>query len=741
MSSARHVALPVLRDRHDEVSDVPFLQSVLARLWLTGLRLDWQRISARQKRRRIPLPTYPFERRRYWIEPRTQIPDHAAQPPSPGKKEDIADWFYTPVWKRTPSLRLFDKHAGEGKKFRWLIFLDGLGLGARMASILSERGHTVVKLAVGESFAHSDDSLYTIDPWQQQDYAALIKALRNRGMMPDKIVHLWSVTPGGHLESNFTSYNPSSDLGFYSLLFLAQALGEQNITGPIHIGAVSNHMQEVTGEESICPTKATLWGPCKVIPQEYLNITCQSIDVVTPPDAPQERRLADQLIDEMIFQPADQAVAYRGFHRWVKDYKAVRLDHQPEFSSRLREGGIYLVTGASDETGLLVAEYLAQTVRAKLALVAPPDFPPRERWERWLGSRDDEDEVSRKIRRVRAIEASGCDVQFLPADITNEDQMRAVIKLTCERFGAINGVIHTANVAGGGIIQLKTYEMASATLAPKVKGTLVLASVTRDLDIDFLALFSSTTSIAGGFGQADNCAANAFLDAFSHQRLLSGDDSTVCINWNAFQWDLWQLPSTTATAGLQAQLQEHLWANGISAQEAMQAFTRILSSTLRQVVVCPQDLQAVINNTDQFTAPNLLKELDQARPYEAHPRPDMAVSYVPPASEAEQLIAGSWRDTFGLEEVGVHDNFFDLGGNSLLALQIVTQLRKAFQIELPMTSLFEAPTVAGLARKIEGIEFEAPEHDDLDQILNEIEGLSLEEAEKKFAEEMGSNEQ
>jgi acyl carrier protein len=112
------------------------------------------------------------------------------------------------------------------------------------------------------------------------------------------------------------------------------------------------------------------------------------------------------------------------------------------------------------------------------------------------------------------------------------------------------------------------------------------------------------------------------------------------------------------------------------------------------------------------------------------------------------MVAKLWQEAFGIEMVGIEDNFFDLAGNSLLALQIVTRLRKAFHVDLPMTSLFEAPTVAGLAQVIEelGLKDSQPhnmndsEFEDLSQIISEIEGLSHEEAEKRLAEEMESNE-
>src|SRR5215471_1377311 len=92
---------------------------------------------------------------------------------------------------------------------------------------------------------------------------------------------------------------------------------------------------------------------------------------------------------------------------------------------------------------------------------------------------------------------------------------------------------------------------------------------------------------------------------------------------------------------------------------------------------------------------------DRARPGETvafHERPALAQSYVAPRDEMERVIAQAWQEVLGLQRVGVHDNFFtDLSGHSLLATELVSRLRSLFQIEVPLASLFERPTIAQLA--------------------------------------------
>jgi acyl transferase domain-containing protein/acyl carrier protein len=736
---ADHLILASLRGRHDEVSDEFFLLHTVGRLWLAGCRLDWRGFYAHERRGRVPLPSYPFERRRYWIEPGSAGASAALRVAS-APKSGLADWFYRPVWKQScdpgpPAETL----SADGSN--WLIFLDELGNGARLAEELARGGCAVVCVEAGEGFAVRGENLYAVNPQQRHDYNSLVRALIDRQLVPHRVAHMWSVTASDGVTAAAREFDGQLQvLGYSSLLLFAQALGEQGVTAPMRLDVISNHLYGVTGDEPLCAQKATLRGACKVIPQEYQNLTCRSIDIVTPAaDTPADGRTIEQLVRELTSPSVDQLVAYRGRRRWVVDYEAARLERSPGAPPRLREGGSYLVTGGLEEAGIVIAEHLARTARAQLTLVAEPEFPPQDKWEQWLSAHDDDEPVSRRIRRLHALEASGSRVLFFIADVTNEEQMRVVVARTCARFGKIDGVIHAAAGAGAGIIQLKTPEMISAALTLKLKGTLVLASATDDLALDFFALFSSITSIAGGFGQADLCAASAFLDAFAQQRALSDKGFTASINWGLFQWDDWHL-SAPGDLAMQSQLSETLQTYGIGAQECQEAFDRILTANSPQVIVSPRRLRSVMEQTDKLTAANLLATLRQTNAAGGHRRPELATAYVAPRNEVERAVAAVWQDSFGIEQVGVWDNFFELAGNSLLAIQIVTRLRNNFQVKLPMTALFESPTVAELAARVEEALRPASEADELERMLREIESLSPEEAERRLAEELGAGE-
>jgi amino acid adenylation domain-containing protein len=127
--------------------------------------------------------------------------------------------------------------------------------------------------------------------------------------------------------------------------------------------------------------------------------------------------------------------------------------------------------------------------------------------------------------------------------------------------------------------------------------------------------------------------------------------------------------------------------------------------------------------------------------YRALPDPDQArpqadKTFVAPRNEVEEVLAGIWAEVLKLDQVGIHDNFFELGGHSLLATQVISRIRAAFEVQLPLRSIFEAPTVAGLAKAVAQCHDERTDDAELSRMLAELEGLPEEEVQRLLALEM-----
>jgi acyl carrier protein len=279
--------------------------------------------------------------------------------------------------------------------------------------------------------------------------------------------------------------------------------------------------------------------------------------------------------------------------------------------------------------------------------------------------------------------------------------MRGALEQVLARFGALHGVIHAAGVPGIGLLQMKSAEQVSQVLAPKVMGTLVLDRLLKNQDLDFLILYSSIASIIGGPGQIDYCAANAFLDAFAH-RNATRHGRTIAVNWGEWQWNAWE----AGLSGYETELQNFLKQNrqrvGIHFDEGWQALTRILAHPLPQVIVSPQHFPSLVEISTALTMATLAQQTWQSSPSRGtHARPSLANAYVAPENEVQQAIESLWEQFLGIEGIGIHDNFFALGGHSLVGTQLISRLRQQFEIHLPMAALFSSPTIAELASMVE----------------------------------------
>ena len=368
---------------------------------------------------------------------------------------------------------------------------------------------------------------------------------------------------------------------------------------------------------------------------------------------------------------------------------------------RLRTNGVYLITGGLGGIGLNLARCIAECGGgSKLVLTGRSAFPERIAWEHWLSAHGEQDKISRVIHEVEAIELLGSEIVIVEADVTSQKQMRETVEMILRRFGGLHGVIHSAGIAGGGLIQFKTRTLAETVLAPKVTGTLVLDSVLKNVQLDFFVLCSSLSSVMGGLGQADYCAANAFLDSFAHRRHL-GKQVGLALNWPTWR-ETGMAVNTPVPAGMESFRREALRL-GISSREGAQIFLSALESDMPQLLVSPYgppSNDVPRTETDEEDPVSFGKSAAIVPVAGDCPRPSVSSSYVAPRNRAEETIVEIWRQVLGIKGVGVYDNFFELGGHSLLAIQVVSRIREAFATDVPARMVFDAQTVSDLAAAV-----------------------------------------
>ncbi len=692
--------LNVLPHPLDEQTDMDIMLHAVGRLWVAGAQLSWSQFHRGERLQRVSLPPYPFERQRYLVEPQRTISISTTLE----KKHDVADWLYVPSWKRVPSAvdRIGGRLPLSDGSAAWLIFVDDCDAGSRALKQATAAGYQCLTVYQGDAYS-ADGDRYTIRLNNREDYDRIIADVMLRGISLRYVLHCWTVTA----ERN-DNLDAALDYGFFSVIHTMQALSEVVTSGQIAFTVISNGVQRVLGDEPLAPAKSLLLGPVLVISHEMSSVRCRSVDIVLSEvsDRLIEKLLID-VIDDSSLEPSRPAVpppsAYRNGHRWVEAFEPLPVDAPSGMPARLRERGVYLITGGLGGLGLLVARFLAETVKARLILVGRSDVPDRTEWTSWLTSHAEDDSTSARIRSLQDLESLGAEVFVAQADVSDRAAMERAVADARTRFGTVHGVFHVAGVPGGAMLALHDREVSRKVLAAKVDGALVLDSIFTESGLDFLVLFSSINSFVGIPGATDYSSANRFLDSYATAR------STEQFPVIAINWDAWQEVGMAATAADTWNRGDHgVLRHGVLPKEGIDVLRRVLSMSIPQIAVVTRDLPELLRRNRLSLVAGMrgsspASNQAASTSLSQHARPELTQQFVESRNEREQFIVNIWRDLLGLDRIGIEDNFFELGGHSLIATGMLTRIQQEFGVKLSLRTIFDAPTVRELADRISAV--------------------------------------
>ncbi|AWW42204.1 type I polyketide synthase [Streptomyces cadmiisoli] len=503
------LVLPSLPGPTESADDPTVCYTAAGTLWTRGFPVEAE--SFGQQAARVPLPAYPYERVRCWIEPDppATVAARTEDPAGAGADDlvpaDPADWFQVPVWRQlapTPADRpapvcvLFDTEDGT----------DGL------FAALTRAGTAVTRVRPGSGYARDGADVHTVRPAEPDDYLALVRALLADGVLTEgvRVVHAWSAAPGNG-EGRVAAAWSAQEHGYLSLVCLARALAAEAADVPLHLDVVTAGVHDVVGGDGRRPEHATVAGAVLAVNRELPAVTARHLDL----DAGRTGadRSADRSVAALWRDPGhdrDRPLALRGGRLWVRGFDRVPLPDAGD--GPWRTGGVYLITGGYDGLGLAVAEDLARRFRARLVLLGRSGLPPRDRWSALRGTSG---RAGTAVAAVERMEAAGGEVLPVAADVCDPAALRRVREELLARFGRLDGIVHSAGLPGDGMLEVKTLDAARSVLAPKLAGTLALQDAFGDLSLDTVVLFSSVSSVVGGIGDTDYTGANAFLDAYA----------------------------------------------------------------------------------------------------------------------------------------------------------------------------------------------------------------------------------
>ncbi|MGD6960810.1 SDR family NAD(P)-dependent oxidoreductase [Fictibacillus phosphorivorans] len=553
-----------LNDCSDKVEQL----TKLARLWIAGQEIEWEKYRDQPKGKLVSLPTYPFEQKRYWI------PDHTIKDIegivllNQQKTEETGEPFgelflYQPYWveKRIEiqslinlskeSILLFDKDENIFEQLK--------------EKYDRNKSNNIILVKPGSHFRQVSSHVYEINPVNKTDYKELLLILSSRGFNPEIILHLWAYT----LPSMNHSITDSLEEGVMSLFHLGKELMMQK-----------EKMQKKvlfffkSDENYMPPEYASVEGLAKSLRLESKNVLFKSIGLENSLHSEAANRIAEEIY--WFNREERTQVWHKHSRRYVKDYKFFDSNRSKgEQGFRIKENGVYLITGGAGGLGLTFAEKLSHEAPVNIILTGRSELSSRQK------------------ERIHRIKGLGAKVKYLKCDVSKKDQLLQMIHSLKQEYNQINGVIHTAGVIRDSAFINKEVVDIRDVLASKVEGTVYLDEATKDEPLDFFILFSSLASVIGNGGQSDYAVANSFLDHFSakrewYQKQNQRSGKTLSLNW-----PLWKSGGMMMSKETEKLIKNTTGLLSISNDEGWSAFKKAFSDTSYQMAVVKGDREKI----------------------------------------------------------------------------------------------------------------------------------------------------
>jgi acyl transferase domain-containing protein/thioesterase domain-containing protein/acyl carrier protein len=645
---------------HKKTDSYYNLLTAISSLWLRNQNVIWENLYIDEFRKRIPLPSYVFDKKSYWVSPEEQ---------SDPNETNLIDKqrCYLPTWER--DLRFSSMGVPSSSELddsTWLVFSYQSTFCESLIQKLKSEKHTVYVVFPDEHFSKETDFIYRISPHKKLDYIKLLQSL-NFKSHSITVAHTWLLED----KEDTTEYLMN---GAYSLMHISQAFAEISPEKNIRFLVLASKIHNILGNEKPIPEKVTAIGPCRVIPQEQDNVVSKFIDVdlnsITPAKIVNNIYWESQHISK---EDCRIDIAYRGTYRWIKHFKPCSHHLETNKVNRLRKNGVYLITGGLGSIGLEIAKYLAKAYSAHIVLTSKRAFPPQSEWTDLFQNSHDK-RLKRQISTLLKIQKYAPSLTIRQAAVQDEVQMLKTIDYIHNNLGIINGVIHSAGLPGNGVAQLKTIAEYEEILKPKLYGTRILIKLLKGEPLDFMVFFSSITAIAGFPGQVDYCSANLALDTCATTaNLFTHPVFCLTINWESWRNIGMSAESKTKLISLTER-------NSILPQEGVALFEKALNSNLNQVAI------SGISPNNTFFYENKKGTVHQLNRQSTPTKKNIT----------EQLI-DIWKELLGIDNIKPTDDFYELGGHSLLAINLLTKIRNQFNCNVPASTLLNAKTVNELS--------------------------------------------
>ena len=566
----------------------------------------------------------------------------------------------------------------------WLILADRRGVGDRLAAAIESTGERAIRVNRGAGFSRSRDGVFTVDPLAADDVRQLLAQLQAAdGAPPRGVIHLWGLDAADMDSPSSAALMSESVAAAASVLHVVQTLiqapaPDKREPSPC-LWLVTRGAQPVReGDDPPHVAQAALWGMGKAVAREHPEVWGGMVDLDPAATADDVSRI----LDEIRAPDGEDHVAFRGGQRLVA--RVMPCGAVPQRATAVLPDATYLITGGCGALGLETARWLVAQGGRHLALVGRGGA------------------VSDAARTAIAdLQRHGAAVTVYRADVADEAAIAQVLAQIRASGFPLRGLIHAAGLPGHATIAKLDVAAFERMFAAKVAGTWVLHRLTRDMALDFFVCFSSMVSLWGTKEQCHYIAANHVLDVFTHHRRALRLPA-LCVNWGPLSGG-GMLPSDDI--GELARL-------GVSATplaEAPRVLSVLLASGRAQAAAVSIDWPLFAGIYQSRGPCRMFDVVSAARaPVHVAPAPLQPAGVLArlrdaPASGRRDILRSHLRTTLGqvLEMDGsrIPDQrgFFDMGLDSLTAMELRTRLQGSLGMTLPATLAFDYGTLDALA--------------------------------------------
>nr|WP_285888677.1 SDR family NAD(P)-dependent oxidoreductase [Paenibacillus polysaccharolyticus] len=659
----------------------------ISMLYIQGADIEWSRLYAEEETFRLHLPTYPYERTRCWI----SVPERFAVQPSFVPTEEPT-MHYTTGWvKGTEPERLVSNP-------QTVLLLKGASsLCNDLSRELSVRGTHVIEVTLGETYAKISPVHYQMDGSEEQ-YLHLLKSTSNHRI--DQIIHAFTLNGSAEPESPYELETVLSQ-GVHSLFYLTKAIAGAGLRNRMRIVLLSRCVHEINGQESrLAPEHATMFGLGKAIGQEHPQLECKAIDM-------DEHTNISMLINGMNADEPFYLTAYRNSERYMEEFRKMDLDRAELSSVAIQEQGVYVITGGMGGIGRAFAEHFANQHNVTIILAGRSDFPQRDKWQAILDDGRNHS-LCEKIRWIQLIESKGSTLACYSVDISDLEQVTQFIEKIRGIYGRIHGVVHGAGVAGEGFLASKSVETFNKVLLPKVQGTWNMDRATSDEPLDFLVLFSTTSTLFSSPGQGDYSAANSYLDAYAAYRNRKGG-RTLTINWVA-----WKETGMAKDFGVN----DDMVFKSVMTRSALRAFDQVLQRKVERSIIgelnYDSEYMAYVDDMTMMMSEEVYSNIQEksaniiaeVRMKQASMNKEVALSGRNDGQYTvmEQMLSRIWSIHLGLSEIDLYDDFYEYGGDSIIGLKMASDIYRESGIQVNPSDVLQYPTIWGLGAYLQTLE-------------------------------------